>query len=277
MEYIEVDFKLNELDPWRDLLAAELGDIGFESFVETEGGLTGYVASNLFDEDQLKSIDSFSNEQLKIQYSVKTIEDQNWNEEWEKNFDPIIVQNKCVVRATFHQMEQSFDYDIVIDPKMSFGTGHHSTTFLILERLMTFDTKDLRVLDMGCGTGVLAILAKLKGSADTVAIDIDEWAYTNTIENVERNGVSSIDVKMGDVDLIDGQTFDLIIANINKNIILNHLPEYAKALTKDGVLLTSGFYESDLVDVRKVAEANNLKFINHSVNNDWTLGEFVRL
>lgn len=277
MEYIEVNFEMSVIDPWRDLLADELGEIGFESFVETDKGLTAFVQADLFKEELIKNVDSFSNEELSISYTWQKIEDQNWNEEWEKNFEPILIEDKCAVRATFHELEQSFQYDILIDPKMSFGTGHHATTYLILEKLLQMDTSNQSVLDMGCGTGVLAILAKMKGAGKTLAIDIDEWAYNNTVENIAKNNVASIEVKQGDIDLVEGEKFDLIIANINKNIILRHLSHYGEALESGGTLLTSGFYESDLNDVSEKAKESGLKYVSHKVRDSWTLGEFVKI
>lgn len=276
MQYTEVEFTLQPAEPWNDLLASELGEIGFESFVTTETGLLAYIESNAFDEEKMKAAETLANERVTSSYQHRLYEAQNWNEEWEKNFSPIEVDNRCLVYTSFHHVEKSFDYRILIDPKMSFGTGHHATTFLMLQALLDLDVTNHRVLDMGCGTAVLAILARMKGAAHVQAIDNNEWAFTNSKENVAKNNLAQIDVVLGEVEAIENEPFQTILANINKNIIIDQIATYSDKLVRGGVLLTSGFYEHDIPDVKMAAEKCGLTFVQSNTERTWCVIQFSK-
>lgn len=276
MQYTEVDFTLTPASPWNDVLAAELGEIGFESFVTTDEGLTAYISSDQFNEDVMKKVETLNSDLVEASYVFRPYQVQNWNEEWEKNFSPIEIDTRCIVYASFHNIEKEYDYRILIDPKMSFGTGHHATTFLMLSSLLELNVENHRVLDMGCGTAVLAILARMKGATDLKAIDNNEWAYTNSKENVEKNNLDKIDVLLGEEELIGDEPYDTILANINKNIILNQLPIYAKALKTGGTLLTSGFYHYDVQDIQAKAEACGLEFVLTRTDRNWSVIQFTK-
>ncbi|PJA10002.1 MAG: 50S ribosomal protein L11 methyltransferase [Flavobacteriales bacterium CG_4_10_14_0_2_um_filter_32_8] len=245
MDYIEFSATIVPLEVGRDILVAELSEIGYESFVETEQGLEAYIQSSFFNDNDIKKLRIIKNSEFSITYSTKTIKDQNWNETWEKSFTPIHVENRCYIRANFHKKITNIEFDIIIDPKMSFGTGHHETTYLMIKRLLEIDVTNKKVLDMGCGTGVLAILAQLKKAQYVEAIDIDEWAYQNTLENIRNNNCMEIVVKQGGAELLIDTNFDAILANINRNILLNDMNKYANVLSKGGNLLLSGFFNVD--------------------------------
>jgi ribosomal protein L11 methyltransferase len=271
MKYIEFSATIIPIEMGRDILIAELAGVGFESFVETEKGIKAYIQSNQFNKEDINEIRVINNSEFNITYQTNVIEDQNWNEEWEKSFNPINVENRCYIRAQFHDKIDNIEYDIIINPKMSFGTGHHETTYLMIKRLLELNLTNKKVLDMGCGTGVLAILAKMKKAQFVEAIDIDEWAYTNTLENIRNNNCEEITVKHGGVELINNTVFDLILANINRNVLLNDLKEYAKALSNNGDLLLSGFFNSDKDVLITEASKHNLKEIYSEKKKDWTI------
>lgn len=275
MNYIQFLAKISPLLIGREILIAELAEIGFESFVDIEDGLEAYIQEADFDEDNIKQISLLSNNDFEIEYSISTIAQQNWNEQWEKSFDPIFVDEKCLIRAPFHEKPTHNIIDIIIEPKMSFGTGHHETTHLIVSRLLNLNLNDKTVLDMGCGTGILAILAKKRNCGKVLAIDNDEWAYTNSIENCERNNVD-IEVVLGDANQIKNNKFDIIIANINRNILLRDMHHYVAALNSNGLLLLSGFFSIDKEVLTE--EANKLGLTSSFVNtkNEWTMLEFVK-
>lgn len=275
MNYIQFLAKISPLLIGREILIAELAEIGFESFVDIEDGLEAYIQEADFDEDNIKQISLLSNNDFEIEYSISTIAQQNWNEQWEKSFDPIFVDDKCIIRAPFHEKPTHNIIDIIIEPKMSFGTGHHETTHLIVSRLLNLNLNDKTVLDMGCGTGILAILAKKRNCSTVLAIDNDEWAYTNSIENCERNNVD-IEVVLGDANQIKNNKFDIIIANINRNILLRDMHHYVAALNSNGLLLLSGFFSIDKEVLTE--EANKLGLTSSFVNtkNEWTMLEFVK-
>lgn len=263
MKYIEVNITLGQNDPFRDLLVDALGNEGpYDSFVETPTGLKAYVQESLFDEDWLKEQLADIEEMTSCSYTFENLPDKNWNEEWEKQHKPVLVEaangKRVWVRAPFHEHRSDVDYEIEIEPKMSFGTAHHQTTYMMLSYLTELELAGQRVLDMGCGTAVLAILAKIRGADYVEAIDIDEWAYNNAIENAQRNGVA-LNVRIGDASLLTDQQFDLIIANINRNILLNDMAAYAKVLAQGDTLLLSGFYESDVPVLQQHAEALSLQ------------------
>ncbi|MGB0390854.1 MAG: 50S ribosomal protein L11 methyltransferase [Salibacteraceae bacterium] len=277
MNYIEVEFSITPFEPWSDVLSAELGEIGFESFLEEDGKLKAYVEIDTFDESKLKKVDSFSNENVSISYEFKELEQQNWNQQWEQNFSPVFVDDEICVRATFHEPAPEFKYQIVIDPKMSFGTGHHSTTHLVLSAMREIDFENKSVLDMGSGTGVLAIFAAMKGAKPVYAIDIDEWCSINAKENAERNGVSHIQIYQGSKEQIADKKVDVLLANINRNILLDQMATYSKAINYGGELHVSGFYKSDVDVLVQEAKKNGLKFVKSNSRNDWTTIKFVKV
>ena len=275
MTYLEFDFKVVPVILGSEILIAELDDIGFESFVENKDGFLAYILEQDFKETALNELQLLSNREFKISWTSKTIEQQNWNAEWEKNFHPIRVDNECMVRAPFHKQEE-VTYDIVIEPKMSFGTGHHETTHMMLQHILTYDFKGKKVLDMGCGTGILAILAEMKGATAIDAIDIDNWCYLNSIENVERNNSTNINVLEGDSSLLANKKFDVIIANINRNILLQDIPIYEKCLNPNGLLFLSGFYKSDLPIISLKCDDYSLKFNYNLEKNSWVAAVYQK-
>ena len=281
MKYIEVTITLGQNDPYRDLLVDALGNEGpYDSFVETPNGLKAYVQESLFDEGWLKEQLADINNMTSCSYSFESMPDKNWNEEWEKQHKPVLVEaangKRVWVRAPFHEHRSDVDYEIEIEPKMSFGTAHHQTTYMMLSYLTELEVTGKRVLDIGCGTAVLAILAKLRGAAYVEAIDIDEWAYNNALENAQRNGVE-LNVRIGDAALLGERQFDLIIANINRNILLNDMAAYVQVLEKGGTLLLSGFYESDVPVLQHHAESIGLRLEQQKVRQSWTALRLVKL
>ena len=274
MNYLEYKFKVSPLQPGTEILIAELGYAGFESFVETEDGVTAYIQKGEWHADILDGIFIFSSDEVAIEYTSSEIEQVNWNQEWEKNFDPIEVEGKCTVRAPFHPAKD-FEFEIVIEPKMSFGTGHHETTFMMLQFILENDFNEKTVLDMGCGTAVLAILAEMRGASKLEAIDIDQWCYENSIENLERNNCSKTEVFLGDAALLAGRKYDVVIANINRNILLNDMEAYLKCLNKPGVLYLSGFYLEDLPIITEACNNLGFKFVENKEKNNWVAAKFV--
>lgn len=261
-----------------DLIAAILGEIGYESFVVENEIMKAYVGEKLFDRAALdEALTDFPME-VEISYVVNEIEQKNWNEEWEKNyFKPIVIGQECVIHSTFHTDIPAAKYDILIDPKMAFGTGHHETTSQILQEILDFDFTGKSILDMGCGTAVLAILAVMKGASPARAIDIDDWVCDNAVENVKLNNVDNVLVECGDASLLeDGRTYDVIFANINRNILLNDLNAYAKCMHSGSVIFMSGFYVEDIPAIREEAEKHGLVFEHHREKNRWVAVKFVK-
>lgn len=272
--YLEYKFKVNPVQPGTDILIAELGEVGFESFEEIETGVLAYIQKKECSGILLDELEILQNELFEITYDFLEIEQVNWNEEWEKNFQPINVENICTVRAPFHEAPNTL-YDIIIEPKMSFGTGHHETTHMMIQHLLKTDLEAKKVLDMGSGTGVLAILAEMRGASHVDAIDIDHWCYLNSLENVERNSCKNIDVFEGNVSLLEGRKYDVIIANINRNILLQDIPVYSECLNSGGSLFLSGFYEDDSKQIAAACKANKLKFIEKIEKNFWVSVKYV--
>ena len=278
MEYTEVSFSIEPFEEYiSDVLASELGEIGFDSFVPTVEGLDAYILSKDFNESNLKNLlDEFPFE-TSIDYKVTQIESKNWNEEWEKHyFEPIIIGNECVIHSSFHKNIPKLKYDIVIDPKMAFGTGHHETTSLVIGQLLKMDLEGKKVLDMGCGTAVLAILAAMRGAKDLVAIDIDTWCTENSVENIAVNKIEGIEVLLGGAELLDGMHFDIILANINRNILLADIDKYSACLSGGGELYMSGFYVEDIPLIEAEANLNGLKLIEYSEKNNWAVVKTVK-
>ncbi len=251
-----------------EILIAELGAVGFESFTENDNGVIAYIQKNDWHDNILDDIQLLQSEEVTISYNVEEIEQVNWNSEWEKNFEPIQVDGLVSIRAPFHE-NPNLKYDIVIEPKMSFGTGHHETTHLMIQHLMDMDLTGKSVLDMGCGTGILAILAEMKGASKLDAIDIDTWCYENSLENVERNNCHHIQVFEGDASLLNGKKYDVIIANINRNILLQDIGAYVKSLNDNGTLLLSGFYTEDIPVILKETKTHNFKLEKQLERNNW--------
>ena len=272
--YIEYDFTVDPLQPASDILIAELGAVGFESFVEEAHGVLAYIQKTDWKADMLDDVEILRNPSFKISYVLKEIVQENWNATWEQNFQPIIVADVCMIRAPFHEKKE-VTYDIVIEPKMSFGTGHHETTHMMLQHMLDMEFQGKAVLDMGSGTGVLAILAAMRGASSVDAIDIDNWCYLNAKENIVRNDVDYINVYEGDARLLESQRFDVIIANINRNILLEDIPKYVRCLVPNGVLLLSGFYKQDLHSITQKCEEEGLRFKNNLEKNNWVAAKYV--
>lgn len=272
--YIGYDFKVSPLLPGTEILIAELGYAGFESFVETEYGVTAYIQKDEWSENILDDIQILSSDEFEITYTFEDIEQTNWNAEWEKNFNPIVVDDVCAVRATFHEKFNT-EYDIIIEPKMSFGTGHHETTHMMIQHILKNDFQNKSVLDMGCGTGVLAILAEMKGAKPIDAVDYDNWCYLNSLENVERNNCNYITVLEGDASVLPGRKYDIIIANINRNILLQDMKVYASCLNDNGMLFLSGFYKDDIPLIEEECETYLLKFQEKLERNNWVSLKFL--
>jgi ribosomal protein L11 methyltransferase len=275
MNYIEFNFTISPKESGNEILAAMLADIGFESFTETDTGLLAYIPDSKFSLDVIEKLDIIHNKEFTIKYDYKNIQDKNWNEEWESSYNPVVIAGKCCVRAPFHPKEESCKYDIIIEPKMSFGTAHHETTSLMIEQMLTLELKERSVLDMGCGTGVLAILAAKMGATPVTAIDIDEWAFNNSVENIGRNETGFIKVLFGDVELAN-EMYDVIFANINRNIIIRDISHYVKHLKRNGLLLLSGFYAADKPVIADKAETNGLKFASEKEKNNWVVLKYKK-
>ena len=266
--YLGYHFTVEPKELGCEILVAELGQKAFESFIETDFGVSAFVQKALWDETILEDIYILTSDEFKISYTVEEIEQVNWNEEWEKNFEPIEVDGKCHVRAPFHP-KTTAPFDIVIEPKMSFGTGHHETTHMMIQHLLETEVANKKTLDMGCGTAILAILAEMKGAKPIDAIDIDEWCYLNSIENAARNNCHEISVYEGDASLLEGRKYDLIIANINRNILLNDMAIYVSCLNEKGLLFLSGFYREDIPDIDACCVELGLKLEKTLERNNW--------
>jgi len=275
MNYIEYQFDIQPKEPFGEILTAFLADLEFESFVETDNGISAYVRTDLDDESGVQQIiDDLKD--VNIRYTKKEIIQQNWNEEWESNFHPILVADQCYIRAEFHESKPEIPYEVIIQPKMAFGTGHHETTHLMVEYILETEFEGKDVLDMGCGTSILGILAKMKGANYVEAIDFDQWAVDNSIENAERNKVE-LNIKLGDSSSLDEKAFDIILANINKNVLMRDIPNYVKNLNfTEGELILSGLMTQDFDDIKSLCESLGLKFINKKQRNEWIALKFIK-
>lgn len=282
MNYYELRFTYEspvETEILNDVLAAELGEIGFESFTQDDEGLQGYIAESLYDEAQLMAtLEAFPLEGTTIRHTCALVESKDWNEEWEKNyFKPIRIGHDCLIRASFHQPEEGYAYTIIIDPKMAFGTGNHETTYLMISWMLEEELQGKRLLDMGCGTAVLAILARMRGAKRVVAIDIDEWAYDNALENIRLNHTEEIEVALGGAERIaEFAPFEVIFANINRNILLQDMVRYADALLPGGELFMSGFYQEDLPVIEAECRKNGLRLVGCKERHNWMAVKVVK-
>ena len=278
MDYIEIEFSLLPNEEYvQDILSAELGTIGFESFVPNDKGLSAFCPANLYDEKTLKELLKVFPLKADIQYKVNIVKAKNWNEEWEKNyFEPIVISNQCVIRSSFHKQVPDCEYDILIDPRMSFGTGHHETTSLMIAAMLKMDLKEKSLLDMGCGTAVLAILAAMKGAKPILGIDIDEWAYNNALDNIRLNGFEEIEIKEGGAELLSDLHFDVVFANINRNILLNDMEAYVNCLSTGGELYMSGFYKEDIPYIEAKANELGMRLVSFEETNNWVAVRTVK-
>ncbi len=273
-QYIAYHFTIEPKELGSEILIAQLGEKAFESFLETNFGVSAYVQKEKWEENILEDIQILDSQDFKISFTIEEIEQVNWNEEWEKNFEPINVDGKCHVRAPFHEKTNA-EYDIIIEPKMSFGTGHHETTHMMIQHLLDLNVENMKTLDMGCGTAILAILAEMKGAKPIDAIDIDNWCYLNSIENAERNNCKHITVYEGDASLLTNKKYDLIIANINRNILLNDMHAYVNCLNTNGIILFSGFYTEDIPFIDEACKKNGLTFDKKIERNNWVSLKYV--
>ena len=273
--YIAYDFNVSPKDPVTEMLIAQLGHIGFESFVENESGVVAYIQKKDWNSNKVEDLYLLNSNEFDITFKYNEIEQTNWNKEWEKNFNPIQVNGQVSIRAPFHE-NPSLNFDIVIEPKMSFGTGHHETTHMMVQHLLALDLKNKKVLDMGCGTGILAIFAEMKGAQPTDAIDIDSWCYQNSLENVQRNGCKHITVLEGDSSLLKGKEYDVVIANINRNILLSDMKIYTDCLREKGVLLLSGFYKEDISIIESEVIKHGLVLDKMIQKNNWVALKYMK-
>ena len=273
--YIEYQFTVVPKEPWEEILLAALQELPFESFNHSETSLLAYVPEILHFEGFLNSISLFEDPSISISVKKKTIKPVNWNAKWESEFQPIVIGDNCVVRADFHP-DQGKRFELIINPKMSFGTGHHQTTHMMLDFALSESFEGKSILDMGCGTGVLAILASMKGAVSVDAIDLDPWCIENATENALKNNCSNVNCVLGSSLTKDIPTYGLIFANINRNILLEQISSYSLALIEGGVLLLSGFYQSDIESLRQCCEAEGLSYEEEKQKGDWCALKFVK-
>ena len=272
--YLGFHFSVEPKELGSEILVAELGELPFESFIDSDLGIVAYIQKQFWAENILDDLHILSSPEFQISYTIEEIDQVNWNEEWEKNFEAIEVDGICHVRAPFHPKTDA-KFDIVIEPKMSFGTGHHETTHMMIQHLLETEVSEKKTLDMGCGTAILAILAEMKGAQPIDAIDIDNWCYLNSIENAARNNCNHITVYEGDADLLKGKKYDLIIANINRNILLNDMQTYVDCLNKDGILLLSGFYTEDIPFIDSSCIEKGLTYVKKFKRNNWVSLKYI--
>lgn len=277
MDYFKFTIQIHPFQEWlRDVLTAELGEAGFDSFVETETGVEAFIPEKEDMENKVNEvISAFTDFEFTVTNEI--IKSQNWNEVWEKNyFKPLLIKN-CVVRAPFHNDFPKAEFEIIIEPNMAFGTGNHETTSLVIEFILTMDLTGKTVLDMGCGTGILGILASMKGAESVTAIDIDEWAFSGTKDNAALNQINNIEARLGDASLLTSRDYDIIFANIHKNVLINDLPAYFNVLKHGGILIMSGFYIHDIADIKTRAEYLGLNDLGYKTKNNWVAHSFQKM
>ena len=280
MKYIEIKLNIEPAEPWKEVFTSLMADAGCDSFMDgdEEGELLCYIPEKDYQEDVFKDLlETPQFPEVKLSYSVAPMEDKDWNAAWEANYEPVLIDGCCYIRAPFHPENPDVDYEIVIEPKMSFGTAHHATTSQMVSYLLEPKVRGKSVLDMGAGTGVLAILAYMKGAFPVTAIDNDEWAYRNGIENAQQNGCEHLNVLLGDASLLGEEHYDIILANINRNILLQDIPQYVQCMNDGALLFLSGFYEEDLPALRYCCAQNGLKYVDHKVKDKWVAAKFQRI
>lgn len=276
MTYIEIRFSIDPEGGEGEVLAALLADIGFEGVVEENEILKAYIPEFEFNEENLLNIMTLAG--INKPFEKSLIADQNWNEVWESRFEPVVIAGRIYVRAPFHPARNDIDFELVIEPRMSFGTAHHETTALMLEYLLELPLKDRSVLDMGCGTGILAIMAAKLGANPVVAIDNDTWAVSNARDNILINNTPFIQIELGDAQaLAQYSSFDVILANINRNILLNDIAKYGKVLNNHGIILFSGFYFNDLPIIEQTASLYQLNLLTYKNKNNWVAAAFAKI
>jgi len=278
MQYIQVTFSFVSIQEYQqDLLISELAEIGFNTFEDTENGFSAFIDSDSYSQYNLTDALIQFEDDFEYAYTVTEIAAENWNEEWEKNFEPLIIDDRCYVRATFHDSQPQYTYEIIIDPKMAFGTGHHQTTTMMMQYILDADVSGKLVLDMGAGTGILAILAAKKGAEELFAIDNDEVCYLSAKENSALNGIDNITALWGGKEVIPARMFDTILANINRNILLDQIPVYAEVLKDGGDIYFSGFYESpDLEMITAACKPLHINYCSHKKIGDWVAAHFKK-
>ncbi|MCQ2275615.1 MAG: 50S ribosomal protein L11 methyltransferase [Bacteroidales bacterium] len=280
MKYLEIKLVITPSDPWKEIFTSMMADAGCDSFMDGEGedDLLCYIPKKDYDESAIKEIvEDHGFSDVKVAWSVQEMPDKDWNAEWEANYTPVMIADRCYVRAPFHPACQDAEYEIIIEPKMSFGTAKHATTYQMAEYVLETDVKGKALLDMGAGTGVLAILAHMRGANPVTAIDIDEWAYRNGLENVEHNHCPEVKVLLGDASILGDEKYDIILANINRNILLNDIPTYVGCLNEHGLLFMSGFYDGkDLEAIKECCEKNGMQYVSHKVKDQWVAAKFCK-
>jgi len=274
--FVCYNFKVDPLYPGCEILIAQLSQLGFDSFQENNDGISAYIDSSVLSTVKVQDIQILNSTEFNISFESNNVKKQNWNIKWESNFEPIYVDKICCVRAPFHK-KSNFKYDLVIEPKMSFGTGHHETTSMMISFILANSFYNSSVCDIGSGTAVLAILAEKRGANRIDAIDIDNWCYLNSIENIKRNNSENINVYEGEIENLMHFKYDNIFANINLNVLLADIPIYSKMLNKDGVLYLSGFYKKNIKSIEKVAEISNLSLVDSKVKNQWVALKFTKI
>ncbi len=276
MDYYKLSIPISGEDIDPEIIIAVLASIGFESFEEQKDFLIAFIPVIEYDKEMLDELPYMSNYLQSDDINIEIVPDKNWNEVWESNYPPVYIGDNCCIRAPFHEHDSRMEYDVIIKPKMAFGTAHHETTEMMLELILKNHFKDKHVLDMGCGSGVLAIMASLKGAERIIAIDIDKWSFENTLENAELNGVNNIEVRLGGAEEIPDEKFNVIFANINKNILLRDMKYYSDSLETEGSIYLSGFYNNDLDDIERSASENGLVSVECIENNKWVAAVFVK-
>lgn len=280
MNYFELKLVFSKAEPWKEVFTALLAEIGCDSFSdgETDNELLAYITDEDFHAETVENLLTTHGYDVQIQFETRPVKTENWNAIWESNYSPVLIADQCFIRAPFHEPMKDVRYEIVIEPKMSFGTAHHETTSMMIEYVLQESLENKSVLDMGAGTGILAILAYKRGANPVVAIDNDEWAYLNNIENNTRNYAEAIEVKLGDATTIKGDRYQVIIANINRNILLRDLSDYEKCLEPNGTIFLSGFYvEEDLKMIQEKCEKLGLQYVSHQEKNKWCAAKFIKL
>ena len=275
LDYIELSLSLSPREPFTDIFMGALGELGFESFEETEKGLKAYIQADQYTEGMEETCWAWHLDGVEVSSERTFIPRVNWNEEWEKNFEPILVDDEVYIHAPFHPAKPEVPYQLLIEPKMSFGTGHHQTTHMMVQFVMELEVAGKSVLDMGCGTGILAILAAMRGAKPVVAIDIDNWSVENTIENAERNN-TEMRTQKGGAEVLGGEVYDVILANINKHVLLADMEVYGKVLQPEGTIVFSGFYTHDLADIEACANTFGLKLVSTKERDTWQSARFVK-